>query len=355
MAETLDSDEYVGWFSFLFPSHDHGRVALVSVGVGVAVFALGFGIAAVGDNTYLSDPVPYASAVGISMGLVAFGWAGSTYVEVWNEVRPAFAVDDETYRAIVHPRLEGIHDGRRILVYWAALAVPYFLVTAAYFLPGLPLHDAVTDVVLGPGRVPLDDGTRVVRVGYYYLFGAANVLVVATAVNGFANHLALVAEVAALPFGNVHRSATQLEPVAEFTVAGATAWFAGISLVLLALRFGTAGVVGTVAIVLLVVAGIVFFLAPQLLLHDALQDAKRAALAEVRGEYAEIHRLAQTDAVPPETISTRLDVTDRRLANAQSIRTWVYRLSSVGKLATAAVLPWLTLVREFTSTFSLLG
>lgn len=355
MARPLDSDEYVGWFSYLFPSHDFGPVGLVSAGAGVAVFALGLAIAAVGGNTYLSDPVPYVSAAGVAVALAGLGWADGSYVDVWNEVRPAFAVDDETYRAVVRPRLERIHDGRRILAYWAVLAVPYAVVTAVFFLPEMPLHDALTDAILGADAAPFADGDRLFRVGYYYLFGAANVLLVATAANGFVTHLGLVDEVSELPFRDVHRSASQLEPVADFTLAGATAWFAGVTVVFLALRVGTAGALGPVVVAVLVVAGVVFFLAPQLLLHDALLEAKRDALADVRSEYAEIQRSVRTDGEPPDAASLRLDVTDRRLENAKAIRTRVYNLSSVGKLAAAGAVPWLTLVQEFVSTATLVG
>jgi hypothetical protein len=169
------------------------------------------------------------------------------------------------------------------------------------------------------------------------------------------NHLTLVSEVADLPFEDIRTAASTLEPVARFTIAGATVWFAGISFLILWIEAGVGGDLGTVIIALLVFVGTVFFFAPQLILHDALVDTKRDVLTEIRGEYDEMHDLTRGTRGSGEDLSLRLYVTDRRLENANSISTWVYDLSSVGQLVAAAVIPWLSLLQELVSTVQLGG
>ena len=346
MEETLDGDAYVGWFSYLSPSSGYAPLVLVSAAASVGVFALGYVVARIGNVAYLSEPLPYAGAFGIFWTFVWLGWADEVYVGVWNDARAAFAVDDETYRDVVRPRLERILDARRILAYWTVLAIPYFVIAGALYLPGLPLHDPVREVLLRAGFSPHLHGNRVIRVIVVYLFGAVSVLVFVTVINGFANHLLLVGEVSELPFRDVHTAASELEPIAGFTMASATAWFAGVSVIVLLMEAGLGSDIGLTVIAILVLAGVVFFLAPQVVLHSALTDAKREVLVGIRKEYEEMQMSIRRGTEPLEDLPLRLDVTDRRLESAKSIRTWAYDVSSAGTLVASSVIPWLTLVEK---------
>lgn len=343
MSAPFDVDDYGSWFSSLFPSHGYGWIVLVSFLVSAAVFALGYAIAAVGGLTYPAPNVYLGTFVVFAM-LAALGIADGTYVDVWNDVRDAFDVDDETYEAVVDDGLERIHDDRRILAIAALLAVPYFYVVAVSYLPlSWPLSDLAFEYFFG-GSLSFEEGLPAVVL--ICLFGAATSLLVATILNGFQTHLGLVGEVADLPFRNVHAAASELEPLAGFSIASATAWFAAVSLIVLWMQTGLGQLVGTTMIGVLAVAGIVFFAAPQLILHDALADAKRAEIVAIREEYAELHRLVAAEDDPPGDLSLRLEVTDRQLENAQAISTWVYDLTSMGKLVAASVIPWLTIVQD---------
>lgn len=352
-GETIDASRYGTWLSNLLPEGGYLSVGLVSAGVALGLFLVGYLIAAVGDLAYLSEPDGYLAAFAVFWTLGALALADDAYVDVWNDVRPAFAVDDETYRAVVGARLDRIHDEGRILVYAAGLWLPFIAIVNAIYLPGSPFREAAVAVFLANEPSPLPP--RVLRVGLYYLLGAVNAVSIAAALNGFVNHLALVSEVADLPFEDVRTAASELEPVGRFTIASATVWFAGISLVVLWVEAGVSGDLGAMTIALLVFVGAVFFLAPQLILHDALVDAKRDVLAGIRAEYDEMRELTRGTGAPGGDLSLRLKVTDRRLESAKSISTWVYDLSSVGQLVAAAVIPWLSLVQELVSTVQLGG
>jgi hypothetical protein len=350
MSEPLTSSNYESWLSTLFPSNDLSRVVLVSATVSSGLFVAGYAIAAVGNLPYLNIPEGYLGAFAVFWMLTCLGVAEAFYVDVWGDVRSAFAVDDDTYHAVVEPHLSHIHDTRRVLAYTVALLAPYILVVSVIYFPGSPLRPTAVDVFLGGES---DYAPSVASVLVFVLLGSANAVLLATICNGFVNHLELVRDVSELPFRDVHASASELEPVAGFTIASATAWFAGVSLIVLWVRAGISGTIGMALIVVLVGVGVVFLLAPQLILHDALMDAKRAELVEVRAEYRQMHQRTEREG-SSDDIALQLELTDRRLENAKAIRTWVYNLSSVGKLAAAAVIPGLTLVQKLVATAELL-
>lgn len=355
MGELLDADEYGSWFSYLFFSHNYVWIVVVSTLVSLGLFGLGYLVAVVGNVRYLTRPEPYIGGLGVFWVLVWLGWADSVYVDVWNEVRSAFAIDDETYYDVVRPRLERIHDERRIFTLAVVITVPFYLLVTVMFIEGMPYHRTLVELfTTRDGRVQTH-GSQILRTVDWYLLVTVGGVLIATVVNGFANHLALVNEVSELPFRNIHTSSSALEPVAGFTVTSATAWFVGVTPLALWILTGVDRIVLTVLIVLVVVVGVVYFLAPQLILHDALAEAKQVELAEIRAEYEEIQELTRRDTVPSENLSLRLEVTDRRLENAESISTWVYDLSSIGMLVASSATPVLTFVQEFDEVLNLIG
>lgn len=348
MSPTIDGTELGNRLSSTFPSGGFLRIGLFSAGVASGLFLLGYAIAAVGGLAYLSEPDGYLAGFAVLWTLTALGLADATYVDTWNRVRPAFAVSDGTYRRVVGDRLARIYDERRILACAGAVWLPFAAAVTAVYLPGSPFRDDLVAVLLANDPDPLPPST--LRVVLYFLLGAANAVLVGAAVNGLANHLGLVRDVADLPFDDVRTAASELEPVGRFTLASATVWFAGVSLVVLWVEAGLSSDLGAVAIGLLVLIGAVLFLAPQLVLHDALSDAKREVLAGIRAEYEAMDERVRAAGEPAVDLPLRLEVTDRRLESANSIRTWVYDLSSLGGLVAASVIPWLTLVRELVST-----
>jgi hypothetical protein len=350
MGGTLTASAYESWFSSLFPSHNLGRVVLVSATITTGLFVAGYVIATIGNHPYLDIPEGHLGAFGVFWILTCLGVADAFYVDVWSDVRSAFAVNDNTYHAVVEPQLAHIHDNRRILAYTVAVTLPYVVAVVMIYLPGSPFRTAAVDVLLG-GTSDYPPSVAVVLV--FVLLGVANAVLFATICDGFVHHLNLVRDVSELPFRDVHASAAELEPVADFTIASATAWFGGVSLIILWVHAGISGTVGIAFIAVLVVMGLVLFLAPQLILHDALMDAKRTELVTVRAEYRQLHqRTAETNA--DEDLALQLQLIDRRLENAKAIRTWVYNLSSIGKLVAAAITPGVALVRKLVSTAGLL-
>lgn len=180
------------------------------------------------------------------------------------------------------------------------------------------------------------------RVGIIYLYGSVAVVAFSTAINWVLNHVGLIDEVSDLPFRDIHSTASELEPIARFTMASSTAWFAGTSVIVLLVLTGLRPLIGLAIILLLIFMGVILFMAPQLALHSALLDAKREAQVKIRKEYEEMQQSLQENPGDAEHLSLQLEMTDRRLKSTNAIRTWPYNPKSVGKLATASIIPWLS-------------
>lgn len=61
-------------------------------------------------------------------------------------------------------------------------------------------------------------------------------MLIATIINGFIEHVWLVRQGSDLPFQDIYTAVTELVPVAWFSIASATVWFADISLIILWIR-----------------------------------------------------------------------------------------------------------------------
>jgi hypothetical protein len=269
----------------------------------------------------------------------------SVLVDVWNQVRPAFGVDDEAFRALVGSQLAHFYGDRVTLGYSVALLVPYIGLVSLFYLPAFDGVDVVGMIVRPEVRAQLG-GYSLARLANFVLFGLVLMPALVTSVRGFVNHVILLREVTQLPFQNVHTAARRLEPLVKFSMTPATAWFAGISLVLLWIRAGISGFLGLFLVATLVFIGALHILAPLLILHDALQKARQELLADIRHDYEEIRRSVRAGEESPDRLSLWLEVTDRRHQNAKSISTWVYDVPSLSRFLAASIIPWLTLLEQ---------
>jgi hypothetical protein len=159
-------------------------------------------------------------------------------------------------------------------------------------------------------------------------------------------HVFALRAVARLPFRDIHAAARQLEPLVRFSMTPATAWFAGISLVVLWFHAGISSDVALLTIGALMFVGLLHIGAPLLILHDALEKARQELLEEVRREYAEIRQSIRSAEESADELSLWLEVTDRRQQNAKAVSTWVYDLPSVSRFVAASVIPWWTIIQR---------
>lgn len=351
MGDPLDDGAYTNWIDDVFPSAHPLVLGGVSAAASGGVFALGYGIALLGADPYISEWYPYVGAGGIFWALLWLGWVDSAVVGVWNEVFPAFAVDSETYRDVIGARLAEFYDDRLTLGYSVVL-VSLYVVVVLLLSRTTPFDGAIADLMVQPDVRAQMDGYSPARVANYGLFGLVLIPALVTSVRGFVTHVRMLQEVATLPFRNVHTAARQLEPLVRFSMTPATAWFVGISLVVLWLRAGLRGYLALLAVATLVLIGLLHIAVPLLILHDALQKARQELLREIRDDYDEIRCLIRDADESTDELSLWLEVTDRRQQNAKAISTWVYDLPSLSRFVAASVIPWLTLLERVLSLVS---
>lgn len=241
---------------------------------------------------------------------------------------------------MTNDRLAAFADDRITLGYSTVLILLYVVVLLLFFCSP-PLGGSVLNTIIQPDIRAQLGGYSLARLVNYSLFGVVLIPALVTSVRGFVIHIAMLRDVAALPFRNIHTSAQQLEPLVRFSMTAGTAWFAGISLVLLWFRSGIRGYIAV-----LVLIGVLHIVTPLWILHDALQREQQDLLQEIRADYNEIRHLIREADETPDELSLWLEVTDRRLESAKSISTWVYDVPSLSRLLAASVIPWLTLIER---------
>lgn len=187
------------------------------------------------------------------------------------------------------------------------------------------------------------------RIANCALFGAVLIPALVTSVRGFVQHVRMLRRVAELPFRNVYTAARQLEPLVRFSMLPATAWFLGVSLVVLWMRAGISGSAAVFLVATLVLIGLLHIATPLLLLHDALKEAKEELLLEIRAELTDIHREVYDEDGSLDRLSLWLDVVDRRRQRAKAVSTWVYDLPSLRRFMVASIIPFPTVAKDVVS------
>lgn len=349
MERPLNGDAYANWISHLFPSSDYRTLGLVSLLVALGVFTLGYGIAWLGTDPYLSKLYPYVGAGATFWVLLWLGWVDSVLVDVWNRVAAAFDVDSATYRDVIGGRLAVFYDDTVTLGYSVVLLVPYLLFVMLLFFFPSALGGDLADVIFRSSYQSRLGDYSLARLANYTLFAAVLVPALVTSVRGFVQHLRMLRKVAELPFRNVYTASRQLEPLVRFSMIPATAWFVGVSLVVFWTRAGISNSAAVLLITTLVFIGLLHVVAPLLVLHDALKDAKEDLLLEIRAELADIQRELHNGDSSLDRLSLWLDVVDRRRQRAKAVSTWVYDLPSLRRFMIASVIPFVTLVRDIVS------
>ena len=336
-----------GWLLRVFPEPSQRSIVLRAVSLTGVILGLEYLVEVVWlDLSYwqrwdpfFTDPGVPLSAVALVFSLVVLGQWGGRYVELWADVRPAFDATDERYDAAVRRELRALY-GRD--------HVPFLLFVG------------IQVAVYGLFPEGLEAGY--LHVGFLHFFGA-------TALYCFYRHTVTIRRVTELELAEVARARPVLSGVADFGVVVGLNWFAALAVVLAYVEFflrpesavgplgAIAGNVGAVVPdvglfyalsgLFLVGVGLLIFVVPVVLLHEALAAAKRERLREIEAEYGALFEGWQEGDVGEEA-SVGLDLLEKRRRNAEALSTWPYRLASIGQLALASLVPTaLSVVQTF--------
>lgn len=267
------------------------------------------------SGEFFTDPGVPLAAIGMLFALNTLGQWGAHYIRLWEDVRPAFDVDDTTYRHTVQQALGDVYG--RDYVPFALFVAVQLGVYAGYGdqLPAGYLH-----------------------VGFVHFFAV-------TAVYYFYRHILAIHDVAELDLADIPRARLTLAAIADFSVVVALNWFAALSaLAIYLLRFTSMerGVIQfySLGLLVLVVIGLLTFVIPVVQLHETLKRAKWRALHAIGTEFETLYRDWEDGTVPGDP-SVGFDILESRRQTIQAHSTWPYRLVSVGKLLLGAVVPTL--------------
>jgi hypothetical protein len=321
-----------GWLLRVFPEPSQRSIVLRAVSLTGVILALEYLVEVVWlDLSYwrewdpfFTDPGVLLSALGLVFTLVLLGQWGTRYVELWADVRAAFDVPDERYDATVRPSLRALY-GRD--------HVPFLLFVGVQ----------VGVYRLFPGALP----AGYLHVGFLHFFAVAALYCVY-------RHVLTVRRVTDLDLADVARARPILSEVADFGFVVGGNWFLALASLLVYVRLfllisGWKGALSAVTVVdigtfyalvgmFLVAVGLLVFVVPVLLLHEALAAAKRERLRHIEAEYETLFEDWNGGDLEGDP-SAGLEIIEKRRRNAEALSTWPYRLASLGQLVLGSLVP----------------
>ena len=342
---------YPGWLLRVFPEPNQSRIVLRAIAISALILGAEYLVEVVWLDLpywqqweFLAEPGVQLSALGLVFTLVLLGQWGARYVELWDEVRPAFetpAEDEAGERDERDERrgnAEGEYDavvGRNLLALYGRDHVPFLLFAG------------VQAVVYGLFRSELPAGF--LHVGFLHFFAVA-------ALYCFYRHVVTIREVTELDLVDVAGARPVLSEVADFGVVVGLNWFAALSLLVAYVGFFVGlergiGLFYALAVFVLVAVGLLIFVVPLVLLHEALAAAKHERLRRIGDDYEDLYEAWRENEVEGDP-SVGLDILEKRRRNVEALSTWPYRLASLGQLALGSLVPTLLSVVQ---TFGLGG
>jgi hypothetical protein len=320
-ARSGERTAHGGWIPRTFRSSSQSRIVLRAVLASAVILGAEYLLEVVWLDlpywhrweSFLADPGVQLAALGLVFTLTLLGQWGARYVELWADVRPAFDVPDEEYDAVVR---------RSLVAFYGRDHVPF------------ALFALVQIAVYGLFRGELPAGF--LHVGFLHFFAV-------TALYCFYRHTVTIQRITALDLADVARARPTLSRVADFSVVVGLTWFAALSALVAYVGFFVGlergiGLFYAAAVLVLVFVGLLTFLAPVVLLHEALSAAKQERLRRLDAEYEALFwdwRAGDLD----RDLDSGLDLLEKRRRNVEAISTWPYRLVSVGELALASLVP----------------
>lgn len=342
-GETRHSEPrpYRGWLLRVFPKSSQSSIALRALVLSVAILGLEYLVEVEwrafvhleyytdfwGGYTFLqflADPIILSSWVGLIFTLILLGQWGTRYVELWEEVGPAFDVSRGQYDAEVDRNLVALYgrDYVPFLVFALFQVVVYWL-----FRWGIP--------------------AGFFHVGFLQFFAV-------TVLYCCYRHTVTIRRVTNHDRVGVADARPVLTKIADFGVVVGLVWFAALTplvvWVTLAMLFVAPAAITdfladptaavwlfyALVVLFLVIVGILIFCVPLLLLHEALAAAKHNRLRRLDTEYETLFEAWRTDGLEGDP-SVGLDILEKRRRNVETQSTWPYRLVSTGELLLVSV------------------
>lgn len=309
------------WLLRVFSSPSQTGIFLRAIVISAAILGVEYLIEVVwwnlpywqDEDLFITAPGVPLSGIALVFSLMALGQWGTRYVELWERARPAFDVPDERYDATVRRNLNGLygHDHVPFLLFAVGQIGIYSLFGSE--LPAGFLH-----------------------IGFLHFFAV-------TALYSFYRHLVNIGHISSLHLVDINRARQSLSEITDFSLAVCLNWFAALSAGVIYFLFFTkldrgVDLFYVLFIVFLILVGLLLFVIPLVLLHEALTRAKQKQLHDIKQEYETLFEMWREGALA-DNPSVGLDMLQRRREMLEASSTWPYRLLSVAQLLLGAAVP----------------
>lgn len=345
-----ETSAYSGWLLRVFPESGQSSILLRAVILSVAILGLEYLVEVEWRlldywpehnpssywlsrgfhdlSGFFSSPDIVLSAVGLVFTLTLLGQWGARYVELWEDVRPAFRAENEQYDAVI---------GRNLAALYGRDYVPFLVFALVQLGVYGVFHDGLP--------------AGFFHIGFLQFFAVMALYL-------FYRHTIMIREVTAFDLVGVARARPTLTRVVDFGVVVGTIWFVALTPLavwlvvflgvgsenstLTDLSFGritvTAELFYGLMVLFLVVVGLLIFTVPMILLHEALAAAKHERLQEIGADYEALFEDWREGNLGDDP-SIGLDILEKRRENAEALSTWPYRIVSVSELVFASIVP----------------
>lgn len=352
----INHHQYGTWLNWLF-GDEVSREMLVRVfGFSIGIFGIGFIFSSLGGITpiigakaYLAVSTGYIVSILVLLTSVGYVWGSRKFLALWEEIRDAFAVDDEAYNDLVEDGLKVIYNDRAILFEFVAIFVVGWLLFRE--VPRIPF-----------GNLPLVD------YGYIWVLnnviGAIGLLYVVTGIHMVVTALYLLSRVTNLPLERPQTAVSELQAFGDFTAIASTIWFLLVLLFLtgwhqfvLLMDDPPPGAIYnelaiTVGLVVLVLAGIALFLVPQVAIHSALVERKRERFLELDEELDSLRTSLLAGERTHEEVSTALELHNRQYRRTENARTWLFDFRGLLQVIGSGITAVLSILLQTTDLLS---
>jgi hypothetical protein len=304
------------------------------------------------QGVYLRTIPLYLTLFGLLWSAAAFRWGTRKLLDIMQEIRPCFVVDDAEFERFVRRWFQRMTDHRAIAALSAVLLIFYCsIVYLSLLQPGLVQMLGLGS--LRPGLYPPEwfEGDLVARLGILYLFGLVSAVPFGAALWALMVNVLMLNALRKLPI-------VYFPPAILVNFRG----FSNFYFMTALCCFVASGVMVFVVIShldafsLFVVFGLgsigfATFFWPQYVVHGYLCDAYGHMVNRILGPVKRLNEGSDWSQLSPAEQSTRADEFANLVTITQPARLWVYEPKDVMILLLGQLLPLVGLVAQSLDVF----
>ncbi len=315
--------------------------------LGIFIFLVGLVISFLArfSMEFVSSVPIYLGSFGIFWTSACLRWGTLHCVDMWNQVRDCFEVSDEKYFETVDTWLERIFNSNRMFILYMLVIVPVCLGVFFYFKSETEVSFRIIPKIFSDIWY-IQDSFLYLKISIIILYAIFIFLCLIAASYGFVCNILLTREIGTFPISDVYTAAQKLRIFSTFHLVCSVTWFVGVSLFIIVFRENLMKPLAAYWVIFLTLIGFLMFFVPQVSIRSALEKAKREVLVRLGEEYSGIFKtlLLNKKSKDLGKLATKLEMLERMQIYAESIRTWIYDITTISRLVISSLLPPITFI-----------